>query len=340
MLAPRLRYLLDALLCAAALVGTGCGGSDEAERVGEQPARPTDEDPRPEPEPADPEGPAPALPPGRTAVVLLGTGTPNVDPERSGPCVAVVVDDVPYLVDMGPGLVRRAEAARRNGIDALDVARLSRVFVTHLHSDHTVGFPDLLYTPWVLGREEPLEVWGPPGIEEMAEHVREAWREDVRVRLDGLEPANRGGYGVVAHAVEPGVVYRDERVRVTAFPVRHGSWEHAYGYRFDTPGRSVVISGDTAPSDEVARACDGCDVLVHEVYSEARSRQAPEAWRRYHAAFHTSSSELAEVASAARPALLVLYHHLLWGASPEDLVAEVREGWDGNVVFGRDLGVH
>lgn len=334
------------LAVSAAILCASCHGCDEAaapERGTALPAldRPERRD-EPEPQAEDIEpAPAPGDPPqGRTRVVLLGTGTPHADPERAGPCVAILVDDVPYLVDMGPGLVRRAEAARRAGVAGLDAPRLSRVFVTHLHSDHTVGFPDLLYTPWVLGREAPLEVWGPPGIEGMARHVQAAWREDVRVRTEGLERASEGGHRVVVHAVAPGVVHRDERVTVTAFRVEHGSWEAAFGYRFDTPDRSVVVSGDTAPSDAVVRACDGCDVLLHEAYSQERWRSAPEGARRYHAAFHTSGPQLGELAAEARPGLLVLYHHLLWGASPEDLVAEVRSSWDGEVVFGRDLDVY
>ncbi|MCG2769681.1 MAG: MBL fold metallo-hydrolase, partial [Anaerolineae bacterium] len=153
--------------------------------------------------------------PAVTKIVLLGTGTPNAEPDRSRPSVAVVVNDTPYLVDFGPGVVRRAVAAFRSGIKALEPKRLKRAFATHLHSDHTAGYPDLILTPWVLERDEPLEVYGPEGIRAMTEHILAAYQEDIDERLHGLEPANDRGYLVNAHEIEPGIVYRDSNVAVS-----------------------------------------------------------------------------------------------------------------------------
>jgi ribonuclease BN (tRNA processing enzyme) len=275
----------------------------------------------------------------RTQLVLLGTGTPNADPDRSGPAVAIVVDEVPYLVDFGPGVVRRAAAAFARGITGLEVKRLRTAFATHLHSDHTAGYPDLIFTPAVLERDAPLEVYGPPGLKAMTEHVLKAWGEDRDVRLNDLEPARPSGYHVRVHEVAPGLVLKDERVTVRAVRVPHGAWKHAYAYRFDTPDRSIVVSGDSGPSQALVEACNGCDVLVHEVYSTAGFATRPPEWQRYHRAYHTSSAELAALAARARPGLLVLYHQLFWGTSDAALVAEVKRGYDGRVVSGRDLDV-
>jgi len=275
----------------------------------------------------------------RTEIVLLGTGTPNADPDRSGPAVAIVVNDVPYLVDFGPGVVRRAEAAHRKGVSGLAVANLRRAFVTHLHSDHTAGYADLILTPWALGRKEPLEVWGPPGLKEMTDHIVMAYKEDIMVRLEGSEPANQTGFQVNTHEIEPGEVYKDENVVVTAFPVRHGAWRYAFGYRFKTPDRSIVVSGDTTASSTVVEACNGCDVLIHEVYSQAGFAAREPAWQKYHSEYHTSSRALAELAAKARPGLLILYHQLIWSSTEEELLAEVRRGYKGKVVSGRDLDV-
>ena len=283
--------------------------------------------------------PKPEQPAGSdTRVVVLGTGTPNADPDRSGPAVAVVVGGSAYLVDAGPGIVRRAAAAARGGETALEAPKLARVFLTHLHSDHTLGLPDLVLSPWTLERAAPLAVHGPPGTKAMVEHILAAWKEDVELRLTGGEPSNQTGWRAEAHEVAPGVVYRDSLVTVTAFAVPHGAWPSAYGYRFQTADRTVVISGDTGPSDEVARQCGGCDVLVHEVYSAERFRGRPPAWQRYHARYHTSTTEVAALAAKARPKMLVLYHQLYWGATDEDLVREVQRGWNGLVVSARDLG--
>jgi ribonuclease BN (tRNA processing enzyme) len=276
-----------------------------------------------------------------TRVVILGTGTPNPDPDRSGPSVAIIAGGRAYLVDCGPGVVRRAAAAAaRDGIQALQAERLGIVFITHLHSHHTLGLPDLMLTPWVLERRSPLEVYGPPGIAAMTQHLLQAYAEDIHVRLSGLEPETPDGWKVNAHEIAPGIVYRDSNVTVKAFAVPHANWKHAFGYRFETRDRVIVISGDTRPSDAVATACLGCDILVHEVYSAARLASRPPEWQRYHRDAHTSTTELAAIATRARPKLLVLYHQLSWGVSDDSLAAEVRRGYDGRVVSARDLDVY
>ena len=146
-------------------------------------------------------------PEGGTRVVILGTGNPNSDPDRWGPAVAVVVGGQAYLVDAGPGVVRRAAAAARLHGLPLTELDLKRVFITHLHSDHTLGLPDLIFSPWVLERPEPLEVYGPPGLERMTHHLVEAWREDIDMRLFGLEPqAYVDGYRAVTHESRGGLV--------------------------------------------------------------------------------------------------------------------------------------
>jgi ribonuclease BN (tRNA processing enzyme) len=271
----------------------------------------------------------------RTSVVLLGTGTPNADPARSGPAVAIVVDSTIYIVDAGPGIVRRAAAAK------FPMSRLRIAFLTHLHSDHTLGLPDLMFSPWVLGRTVPLEVYGPPGTTAMVDHLQAAYAEDIEIRLHGGEPSNKTGYGGKGHDVPAGTVYRDSLVTVTAFEVRHGKWPHAYGYRFEAPDRTIVISGDTSPSDAVAAACNGCDVLVHEIISsESLKHRSPE-WQAYHRAFHTPGDELGEIATKARPKLLLLYHQIPGGSGDDaELLREVHEHFHGTVISGHDLGVY
>lgn len=275
-----------------------------------------------------------------TQVVLLGTGTPNADPDTSGPAVAIVVNDTPYVVDAGPGVVRRAAAAARKGVTGLEVSKLRRLFITHLHSDHTAGYADFILTPAVLDRDAPLEVFGPPGTRRMTDHILKAYSEDIDLRVNGLEPAKPRGYEIRARDVGPGIIYRDGNVTVKAFAVSHGSWKHAYGYRFETPDKTVVISGDCTFSESVIENCNGCDILIHEVYSTAGfARREPE-WQKYHAVFHTSSKQLSALASKARPGLVVLYHQLLWGATPEQLLEEIEAGYSGRVVFGRDLDIY
>ena len=275
-----------------------------------------------------------------TKVVLLGTGTPRPYPDRSGPATAIVVGERAYLVDFGPGVVRRAAAAAEKGTPQLEAANLKIAFLTHLHSDHTAGYPDLILTPWVMGRTE-LDVYGPEGLEEMTEHVLEAWRRDIEIRTTGQE--QRHALVVRAHDVKPGVVYKDDLVKVTAFRVRHGQWPEAFGYRFDTLGKSIVISGDTSPSEEIVAHCQPCDVLIHEVYSPESTLSMPD-YKAYRAKYHTSTSELAEIANRTKPGILVVYHtsgrgpH---GPIPDDqLLREIQKTYPGKVVIGHDLEVY
>ncbi|MFW9965666.1 MAG: MBL fold metallo-hydrolase [Candidatus Thorarchaeota archaeon] len=270
-----------------------------------------------------------------TRVVLLGTGTPNIDPSRSGPSVAIIVDDFPYIVDFGPGVVRRAIEA------GLKSSQLTRGFLTHLHSDHTVGYPDLILTPAVDGRTSALVVYGPVGLQSMTNNILAAYEEDIRERIGGLEPADPESYVVKCHEINndaPGIVYQDEKVSVEAFPVVHGSWS-AYGYKFTSADRTIVISGDTAPTPVLVEKAKGCDILIHEVYSAVALKERETDWIRYHTSVHTSSHELAEIASQAQPKLLVLYHQLFWSRSDAELLQEVKSGYDGKVVSGYDLDV-
>jgi ribonuclease BN (tRNA processing enzyme) len=280
--------------------------------------------------------------PSATKVVLLGTGTPNADPDRWGPAVAIVVDNESYLVDAGVGVVRRAAAAARDDrIPALQAARLDRVFVTHLHSDHTLGLPDLMLSPWVLERPVPLDVFGPAGIRAMTEKIEEAYSADIEMRLHGGEPQTTRNYRAVVHEITPGLVYEDAKVKVDAIAVPHGTWPQAFAFRFRTADRTIVISGDTRPSTAVAEACNGCDVLVHEVYSAEKFKTRPPDWQRYHSAFHTSTTELAAIAARAKPKVLVLYHQLFWGATDADLEREIRAaGYGGAIRSGHELDVY
>jgi len=268
-----------------------------------------------------------------TRVILLGTGTPNPEPDRMGPAVAVVSGDGVYVVDCGPGVVRRAAQA------GIKMEQLTRAFVTHLHSDHTAGCPDLMLTPPNDGRKTPLEIYGPPGMRAMTANLLRAFREDLEMRLHGAQPVEPGGFVVTAHDVKPGEIYRDAAVRVTAFAVQHGDWKHAYGYRFEAKDRVIVISGDTTYSEALARAAQGCDILVHEVYSrKGWERRTPE-WRRYHAASHTSAPDVGRIAASVRPRKLVLYHLLPMGEPPEQVLREVGEHFDGEIIYGNDLDV-
>lgn len=284
--------------------------------------------------------------PSRTTVVTLGTGTPIPDPDRLGPATAIVVDSVAYLFDAGAGVVRSAAAAGRSGVAAFagrlpgsqPAPRFAAIFLTHLHSDHTLGLADAIFTPWIQGAPDPVPVIGPPGTSALVRGILEGNAEDIRVRVASSGGPSRDGWRAAAREVEPGVVYRDARITVRAFRVPHEDFTSAYGYRIDTPDRSIVISGDTRESAAVAEACDGCDVLVHEVYSDSGFTTVPPLRQRYHAAVHTSATGVGRVATQGRAKLVVLTHLLLFGASEAQLLQEVQRTYAGRVVVARDGG--
>ena len=273
-----------------------------------------------------------SLPPSSiTKVVFLGTGTPNPDPEHQGPATAIVVNGKPYIVDAGPGIVRQAAAAH------LKMEGLTRVFITHLHSDHTLGLPDLMFTPAVTGRTEALSVLGPKGIKGMVSNIERAWQEDREIRFHGGEPAIQPAYKMDVREIQEGLVYQDANVKVRAFLVNHGKWQWAYGYRFETPDRVMVISGDTTYSANRVKNAMGCDVLIHEAYSAKGLAQRTPDWIAYHSTYHTSGPDLARIANEVKPKVLFLYHELPFRQPASEILEEVRHDYAGEVREAKDL---
>lgn len=275
-------------------------------------------------------------PPAREQILILGTGTPVIDAAHSGNSIGILVRGALYIFDAGPGVERRMLEAAAKGTK---IDTIPAVFITHLHSDHTLGLPALVYYHGANAEFRgggALTVYGPPGIAAMMEHINAAWAPDRRARTQV-----RGGsasWQVRGADVAAGIVYRDSNVVVKAFEVPHPPWQHAFGYRVETPNRVIVISGDTRPSDAIARECAGCDVLLHEVYSAVGLPKVAPQMQRYHPTAHTSTYELADIATKVKPKLLVLYHQLyLGGASDDDLVREIHTKYSGRVVSAHDL---
>jgi ribonuclease BN (tRNA processing enzyme) len=289
----------------------------------------------------------------KMTAVLLGTGTPNADPQRSGPAVALIVGEDAYIVDFGPGLVRQAAKAYEMGIEALAPPNLKYALCTHLHSDHTLGYADLIFTPWVLGRKDPLKVWGPKGLQTMTDHLHAAYDRDIQERMEGKEPANPEGWKVEVTEIEAGVIHQKDGLTIEAFPVSHGSFI-SFGYKFTSPERTIVVSGDTAPTEELIDQARGCDLLIHEAYYAKGWESRSDEWKAYHATVHTSTLELGQMAKEIQPKKLVLYHQLFMmdhladpvtvqdriKAIEEEMLKEVKSVYDGHIVSGQDMGIY
>jgi ribonuclease BN (tRNA processing enzyme) len=277
-------------------------------------------------------------------VVTLGTGTPRTDPGKAGAATAVVVDGNPYLFDFGPGVGERLTRAGELGVDGLNSGTVTRAFLTHMHSDHTTGLPDLLLTGWMFGREAPLEVYGPHGTDTLASGIGSAYRYDVYKRTHS-EPHTEHGHMIEGHSVVPGTVYQDDIVTVEAFDVPHGSWpvengpHPSMGYKLTAGDKSVIVSGDTGPFDHMAATYAGVDILVHEVYSSRGLSSRPVDWQAYHSLSHTSATELGKVSKSSQPGKVVMTHQLLWHADESEITDEIAAVYDGPVFYGHDLDV-
>ena len=277
---------------------------------------------------------------GATKLIVLGSGTPNPDPNRAGSAYAVVVNETPYLIDFGPGVIRRAASLSPpwgGKIEAMTVKNFEHAFLTHIHSDHSAGLADLLLTPWIMGRDKKLNLYGPKGLEQMASSTLEAFEDDINYRIYGTQPSNKIGYKFNFYLLTEGLIYEDENVSVEAFTVPHGSFDDAYGFRFTTEDKVIVFSGDTGPSKTLEKFAAGADILVHEVYSNAGFLKKTKDWQIYHQGHHTSTFEVGEIASRAKPKLLLLSHILFWGSTTDEILKETQSTYKGEIKIAEDL---
>ena len=277
---------------------------------------------------------------GATKLIVLGSGTPNPDPNRAGSGYAVVVNETPYLIDFGPGIIRRAASMSPpwgGKIEAMTVKNFEHAFLTHIHSDHSAGLADLLLTPWIMGRDKKLNLYGPKGLEQMASSTLEAFEDDINYRIYGTQPSNKIGYKYNFYLLTEGLIYEDENVSVEAFTVPHGSFDDAYGFRFTTKDKVIVFSGDTGPSKTLEKFAAGADILVHEVYSNAGFLKKTKDWQIYHQGHHTSTFEVGEIASRAKPKLLLLSHILFWGSTKDEILKETQSTYKGEIKIAEDL---
>ena len=266
------------------------------------------------------------------ALIVLGTGMPRPDPQHAGPSTAITAGDAWFLVDSGRGVTMRVAAT------PLKYDKMRAVFITHLHSDHTAGLPDLFVSSWMFGRKTTsLQLYGPAGIKKLAAAMLQFFDYDIHIRRDLVEHLPAAGATIRTHVVREGVVYDDGEVRVTAFDVEHPPVKPAYGYRFDSGGSSIVITGDTRPNPNLVRYAKGADILVSEAYlpEYLDKVDTPEVAARLKA-YHTTPEQAGEMATVAGVKTLVLTHLVPPGAE-ETFRQRAQTTFKGRVVVGRDL---
>ena len=275
-----------------------------------------------------------------TRVIILGTGTPVPDAQRAGAGVAIVVDGTAYVFDAGSGIQHRAvEAAQTLDVPGLDPQNINYLFITHLHSDHIHDVDNFAMSRW-WARQQRLQIYAPAGINDYVRNMTAMAKIEADLRTAGT-PAqlitDPQGYAAVAHEIAAGYVFSNDQIKVEAFDVPHGDIKPALGYRITTADKTIVISGDTSYSEEIARQAAGVDLLIHEVMSGDNLDTQSEFWQLYHGHSHTRARDVAKVANQARPGKVVLTHILFFGASPEQIVSEVTRDYDGPVTMAKDL---
>jgi ribonuclease Z len=268
-------------------------------------------------------------------VTLLGTGCPPPNPARRGPATLVDAGREIVLVDAGSGV---AVQLLRAGIRT---SQLRTVLLTHLHSDHVVDLGHLVLTRWIVGENAPLEVLGPAGTAVHVERLLALWSWDIEVRRAHMQ--EREPPRVAVTEIEEGLLLERDGLRVTAFLVEHEPVKPAFGFRFETRERRVVISGDTRPSENLVRHARDVDLLLHECTDMTHAAWTPGCgWPTREAkvqdlqAYHTGPDEVGEVAARAGARHLVLTH-LMPGSDPADLAARARRQFGGPVTVGEDL---
>lgn len=265
-------------------------------------------------------------------VTLLGTGIPDPKPDRYGSSTLVEAGGDKFVFDCGRGALQRIS---ETGVDIKDANKL---FLTHLHSDHTVGIPDLWLTPWIFGRwETPFRVWGPPGTEKMMKGLEQAYAFDLQIRPshDVLPPL--GAKIVAIEIQQEGVVYEGAGVKITAFEVDHRPVKPSFGYRIDFEERSVVLSGDTNFSENLIKMAEGVDLLVHNVgAARPEDLKVSERYRNI-MSLHAEPERAGEVFARVNPKLAVYTHMVLFRVGKEEVVRRTRKTYSGPLEVGEDL---
>jgi ribonuclease Z len=277
---------------------------------------------------------ATAVPTKDIRVTLLGTASgPRAYVDKAGISTLVEAGGERLLFDAGRGSMQRLVQA------GFPMNAVTKLFLTHLHSDHIIGVPDLMLSPWAAApeRKVPLEVWGPDGTRDMMRHLEAAFGFDIRMRRDVDESFSPDGIRMVAHDIREGKVYEKNGVTVTAFLVTHGLVKPSYGYRVDYAGRSVALSGDTSPSDNLVAICKGVDVLIHEAIDPDVLRGLVPDKARVDAivARHTTPEQAAGIFNRVSPRLAVFSHSPGTAAIAE----QTRRSYPGRVQMGEDLMV-
>ena len=275
-------------------------------------------------------------------VTLLGTGAPVPSMERFGPSILVEAGGQKLLFDCGRGAAQRLWQLK------IPLGKIDALFLTHLHSDHIVGIPDVWLTGWipaVYGRRElPLQVLGPTGTKDMMDNLVKAFSWDITTRAKEKNKADSGAL-VIAKDIREGVIWENKEIKITPFTVRHSDFiDSALGYKIEYAGRTLILSGDTRYSENLIRYAKGADVIIHEVAAANEQTMQTSPLVNQILGFHTSPEEAGKVFEQTKPKLAVYSHIVLLTAEPSippptmnEVILRTKKTYSGAVEAGEDL---
>lgn len=268
---------------------------------------------------------------GYMEVTLLGTGTPRPSIERFGPATLIEANGRYFMFDSGRGATIRLQQA------GIPLSKIEHIFLTHLHSDHISGLSDLWLTSWIWQRQHPIQLTGPVGTTNLAEHLELAHQADLSYRRQHTK-LNPAAYRINSHEIDfEKVVYKEDNLKITAFLVNHDPVKPAFGYRIDSGEHAIVISGDTTYSENLIKHAKNVDLIIHEVASADVDLLTKNPRLQKIMSYHTTPQQAAQVFKLTQPKAAVYNHVLLFGVAEQSLLAGTHSSYSGDVRIGHDL---
>ena len=265
-------------------------------------------------------------------VTILGSGTPRVNIDRFSQSILIEHKNDKFLFDAGRGALLRLNQSR------ILPNEIENIFFTHLHSDHILGFSDILMTGWVYHRKKPLNIFGPPGTINFVDSTIKSFEEDIKVRSLPPEKLNVENLKPNIEIIFDGYTYKKNGLTIETFAVKHEPFTYAFGFKIFNSKYCMVISGDTTYSEQVIEKSKNCDLLIHEIAhaSEHTLNKYPKV--KGVISYHSDASQVSEIINTVKPRLTILNHVLsLDGSSDEEILYEIKKNTKHKVLIAKDL---
>ncbi len=265
-------------------------------------------------------------------IIILGSGTPRVNIDRFSQSILIEHKQDKFLFDTGRGALLRLNQSN------ILPNEIHNIFFTHLHSDHILGFADILMTGWVYHRKSPLNIYGPKGTKNFVESTIRSYKEDINVRSSPPESLDKNNLKSNITVIQDGYKLEKNGLTIEAFSVKHEPFTHAFGFKIFNEKYCMIISGDTTYTENIIKQAQNCDILIHEIAhaSEHTLQKFPKA--RGVISYHTDIKQISKIVNKAKPRLTILNHVLsLDGSSDDEILKNLKKHTNHDVRIAKDL---